>query len=66
MLRALLQTYKNAYTGLTRNSWTLSLVMLVNRSGTMVVPFMSVYMVQKLHFTLVHSGWIMALSASVP
>ncbi len=61
MLGALLQTYKNAYTGLTRNSWTLSLVMLVNRSGTMVVPFMSVYMVQKLHFTLVQSGWIMAL-----
>ncbi|RZK30135.1 MAG: MFS transporter, partial [Hymenobacter sp.] len=35
--------------------------MLVNRSGTMVVPFMSVYMIQKLHFTLVQSGWVMAL-----
>src|SRR3954469_25777083 len=29
------QLYKNAYTGLSRNTWYLSLVMLINRSGTM-------------------------------
>ena len=26
----------------------------------MVVPFMSVYIIQKLHFTIVQSGWVMA------
>lgn len=61
MLRSIVQSYKNAYSGLSRSSWMLSLVMLVNRSGTMVVPFMSVYTIQKLHFTLVQSGWVMAL-----
>lgn len=34
--------------------------MFINRSGTMVVPFMSIYTVQQLHFTIVQSGWVMA------
>lgn len=34
--------------------------MLINRSGTMVVPFMSVYTIEKLHFTVIQSGWVMA------
>lgn len=36
--------YKNAYGGLSANTWWLSLIMLINRSGTMVVPFMTIYM----------------------
>jgi predicted MFS family arabinose efflux permease len=36
--------YKNAYSGLSRSTWLLSLVMLVNRSGTMVLPFMTIYL----------------------
>jgi predicted MFS family arabinose efflux permease len=60
MLTPLIQSYKNAYTGLSKNSWYLSIVMLINRSGTMVVPFMSVYTIQKLHFTVIQSGWVMA------
>jgi predicted MFS family arabinose efflux permease len=35
--------YKNAYTGLTRRMWLLSVVMFINRSGTMVLPFMTLY-----------------------
>lgn len=34
--------------------------MFINRSGTMVVPFMSIYTIQQLHFTIVQSGWVMA------
>jgi hypothetical protein len=36
MFASTLQLYKDAYHGLSRHSWYLSLVMLVNRSGTMV------------------------------
>jgi predicted MFS family arabinose efflux permease len=36
------------------------MVMFINRSGTMVVPFMSIYTIQQLHFTIVQAGWIMA------
>jgi len=38
------KTYKNAYSGLSRSTWLLSFVMLINRSGTMVIPFMTLYL----------------------
>jgi predicted MFS family arabinose efflux permease len=61
MLTYTAQLYKDAYSGLSRNSWYLSIVMLINRSGTMVVPFLSIYCIQQLHFTIVQAGVIMAL-----
>jgi predicted MFS family arabinose efflux permease len=61
MLAYTIQLYKNAYTGLSKNSWYLSIVMLINRSGTMVVPFLSIYCIQQLHFSIVQAGSIMAL-----
>ena len=60
MFTSLINLYKQAYTGLSRNSWYLCLVMLINRSGTMVVPFMSIYCIQQLHFTIIQAGSIMA------
>lgn len=57
----LLHLYKNAYTGLSRNNWLMSVVMLINRSGTMVVPYLSLYCVEKLHFSITQAGFIMAL-----
>lgn len=56
-----LNLYKNAYSGLSRNSWFLSLVMFINRSGTMVVPFMTIYCTQKLHFSIAEAGFIYGL-----
>lgn len=44
MLRATAKTYRSAYAGLSRETWLLSLIMLINRSGTMVVPFMTLYL----------------------
>jgi predicted MFS family arabinose efflux permease len=43
MLTSTITLYKNAYNGLTRRMWLLSVVMLINRSGTMVLPFMTLY-----------------------
>lgn len=57
----IIQLYKNAYTGLSKETWFLSLVVLINRSGTMVIPFMSMYTIKQLHFTVVQAGIIMAL-----
>lgn len=44
MLSATIRTYRNAYTGLSKETWLLSLIMLINRMGTMVVPFMTLYL----------------------
>jgi predicted MFS family arabinose efflux permease len=61
MLSATASLYKNAFNGLSKNTWYLSVVMLVNRSGTMVIPFMTMYCTQQLHFSLPQAGIVMAL-----
>jgi predicted MFS family arabinose efflux permease len=61
MFTSFIQLYKQAFTGLSKNSWYLSVVMLVNRSGTMVVPFMSIYCIRQLHFSVVQAGIVMAV-----
>jgi predicted MFS family arabinose efflux permease len=59
MFSSFIQLYRQAFKGLSRNSWFLSVVMLINRSGTMVVAFMSVYCVKQLHFTATQAGLVM-------
>jgi predicted MFS family arabinose efflux permease len=44
MIATTARTYRNAYSGLSRSTWLLSFVMLINRSGTMVIPFMTLYL----------------------
>lgn len=61
MLSSTVQLYKNAYKGLSLKTWYLSLVMFINRSGTMVIPFMSMYCTVKLGFSISQAGNIMAL-----
>jgi predicted MFS family arabinose efflux permease len=39
----------------------LALVMFINRSGSMVVPFLSVYLTQSLHFSLEKTGIILTI-----
>jgi len=56
-----LNIYKKAFSGLSKENWYLSLVMLINRSGTMVVPFLTIYCTQKLNFSIVQAGMIMSL-----
>ncbi len=56
----LLGSYLDSYAGLPRKIWLLALVMLVNRSGAMVVAFLSVYLVNSQGFSLTKSGYVMA------
>lgn len=58
---SIISLYKNAFGGLSRNSWMLSFIMFINRSGAMVIPFMSVYLKEELHFTLEQAGILMAV-----
>lgn len=59
MLGATIKLYQNAYGGLSRSIWWLSLVIFVNRCGTMVIPFLTVYLTHN-GFTLAQAGYIMA------
>jgi predicted MFS family arabinose efflux permease len=59
MLQASLQLYRKAYHGLPRSIWWLSLVIFINRCGTMVIPFLTVYLTDK-GYTLEQAGYVMA------
>ncbi|RFS16352.1 MFS transporter [Emticicia sp. C21] len=53
--------FRNAFGGLSRQVWLLAIVMFVNRSGTMVIAFLTVYLTQKLHFSVQEAGIVMTM-----
>jgi predicted MFS family arabinose efflux permease len=62
MITRTLSLYKNAYSGLSSSTWWLSFVMLVNRSGTMVLPFMTIYLTSpSMGYSIGQAGIVMAL-----
>lgn len=60
MIAPAIRLYRNAFSGLSRDIWILALVTLVNRAGTMVIPFMTVYLTHEKGFTLQQAGWVMS------
>lgn len=50
--------YKEAYSGHPKEVWALSAITFVNRMGTMVLPFLTVYLTSVLHFSLTNAGFI--------
>src|SRR5687767_5933072 len=62
MLFGTTQTYRKAYSGLSGSTWLLSLIMLINRSGTMVIPFMTLYLTSpEMGFSLAQAGMVFGL-----
>ncbi len=60
MITRAVSLYKNAYSGLTTRMWLLSIVMLVNRCGTMVLAFMTLYM-HHLGFSVKQGGLVVGV-----
>ncbi|SDZ93240.1 MFS transporter [Pedobacter hartonius] len=61
MIKKVTATYKQSFSGLSRETWVLSIVMFINRSSSMAVPFMSLYMTQYLHRAPSDAGLIITL-----
>ena len=59
-MKLLFKNYIDTFNGLSKEVWWLSLITLINRAGTMVVPFLSLYLTKSLDFTLADVGWIMS------
>lgn len=59
-MKKALALYFNAFKGLSRESWMLSLVMLINRTGGMVIPFLTVYLTSVLGFETDQAGLAMS------
>lgn len=50
MIRAIGRLYADAFRGLPVPVWRLSIGLFLNRAGTMVLPFLSLYLVRELRF----------------
>jgi predicted MFS family arabinose efflux permease len=59
MVLKLAKSYQNSFKGLSVQVWWLSLITFINRAGTMVIPFLSLYLTENLKFTLSNVGWVM-------
>lgn len=51
--------YLDAFRGLSAEVWWLALVALINRAGSMVIPFLSLYLTESMNFSLTQTGWIL-------
>jgi len=59
MVKRAINSYKNSFRGLSKEVWWLALITFINRAGTMVLPFLSLYLTQDLNLTYSQVGWIM-------
>lgn len=56
-----LKLYIHTYNGLSKPAWMLACVLLINRSGAMVLPFLSLYLKDELQFTAEHVSIVLML-----
>jgi predicted MFS family arabinose efflux permease len=59
MLKNAFRKYINNFKGFSREIWILTFITFINRAGVMVVPFLSKYLKEDLHFSYSDVGWIM-------
>jgi len=64
MFKTAFQNYINNFSGFTREIWILTFITFINRAGTMVLPFLSKYLKEDLHFSYSQVGWIMVFFGS--
>jgi predicted MFS family arabinose efflux permease len=56
----LLLYLKNSFSGLSPRIWLLFIINLINRSGGMVICFLTLYLTESLHFSLTAAGYAMS------
>ncbi len=59
MLKRAVNSYQDSFRGLSKEVWWLALITFINRAGTMVLPFMSLYLTEDLNLSLGQVGWVM-------
>jgi predicted MFS family arabinose efflux permease len=58
-MQNIFQNYINSFKGFSKEVWILAVITFINRSGTMVLPFLSKYLKENLGFSFNEVGWIM-------
>lgn len=60
-MRRVVEAYRDAYSGLPRATWVLAAVCFVNRCGTMVLPFLMLYLTSQRGFSAAAGGVVLSL-----
>lgn len=61
VFKRIFSLYRTAYSGLPREAWMLSLIEFINRSGTMVFFFMTLYLTQIFHYPPTQAGQVISV-----
>lgn len=56
-MRALFQLLAQSYSGLPASSWLLAAAAFLNRAGSMVVPFLTIYLGERFQLDFEQAGW---------
>ena len=59
MLFKFFRHWRDSYVGIPRTIWFLALINLVNRLGSMVIVFITIYLTKELHFGIREAGYVM-------
>jgi predicted MFS family arabinose efflux permease len=59
-MKKIFRNYIHTFKGLSKEVWWLAFITLINRAGTMVIPFLSLYLNKNLNFSIPDIGWIMS------
>lgn len=60
MFQRTIDLYRSSFSGLSREVWLLSLVLLINRAGSMVIPFLTVFLTGQRGYSLQDAGVVMS------
>jgi len=58
-MKTVFNNYLNTFKGLSAEVWWLALVTFINRAGTMVIPFLTLYLTESLDYSLSDVGTVM-------
>ncbi len=61
MFTSIFRSYREAFRGLPREVWYLAFVMLINRSGSMVLAFLTLYVNKELGYSEQLAGMVIAI-----
>jgi len=55
-MKQIIKIYADAFQGITRDIWIFASMMLINRLGTLILPFLTLYATQELCWTKIDAG----------
>ncbi len=61
MFKNILNLYRDSFSGLPKPIWYLCIVMFLNRSGSMVLFFLTLYLTKELNYTNIEAGEVLTV-----